>query len=73
MPDLNPFIDTNILLYLMSEDTEKADRAEEIVHAGGPNQRAGLKRICQHCPAKAIHVMGGNKRGFKTASFRLSN
>ena len=35
MPDLNPFIDTNILLYLLSEDTEKADRAEEIVRAGG--------------------------------------
>ncbi len=29
------FIDTNILLYLMSADNDKADRAEEIVQAGG--------------------------------------
>ena len=35
MPEIKPFIDTNILLYLLSEDNEKADRAEEIVHAGG--------------------------------------
>ncbi len=35
MPDIRPFIDTNILLYLLSEDTDKADRAEEIVDAGG--------------------------------------
>ncbi|MFP4195047.1 MAG: PIN domain-containing protein [Desulfobacterales bacterium] len=35
MPDIRPFIDTNILLYLLSEDTDKADRAEEIVRAGG--------------------------------------
>ncbi len=35
MPDVKPFIDTNILLYLLSEDTDKADRAEEIVRAGG--------------------------------------
>ena len=35
MPDLNPFIDTNILLYLLSENNDKADRAEEIVRAGG--------------------------------------
>jgi predicted nucleic acid-binding protein len=30
-----PFIDTNVLLYLMSADLRKADRAEEIVRAGG--------------------------------------
>ncbi|MFP4195017.1 MAG: PIN domain-containing protein [Desulfobacterales bacterium] len=35
MPDVKAFIDTNILLYLLSEDIEKADRAEEIVRAGG--------------------------------------
>ncbi len=35
MPDIRLFIDTNILLYLLSEDTDKADRAEEIVRAGG--------------------------------------
>jgi predicted nucleic acid-binding protein len=30
MPDNMAFIDTNILLYLLSADTEKADRAEKI-------------------------------------------
>ena len=29
------FFDTNVLLYLLSEDTEKADRAEALVRAGG--------------------------------------
>lgn len=35
MPDPKAFIDTNILLYLLSADTEKADRAENILSAGG--------------------------------------
>jgi len=29
------FFDTNVLLYLLSEDTEKADRAEALVRRGG--------------------------------------
>lgn len=29
------FIDTNVLLYLLSDDASKADRAEEIIQAGG--------------------------------------
>ena len=28
------FVDTNVLLYLLSDDTAKADRAEEVVAAG---------------------------------------
>ena len=35
MPETKAFIDTNILLYLLSEDPNKADRAETIVRAGG--------------------------------------
>lgn len=35
MPETKPFIDTNILLYLLSENNDKADRAEEIVRTGG--------------------------------------
>ena len=35
MPDTEVFIDTNILLYLLSADNDKADRAEMIVQAGG--------------------------------------
>lgn len=29
------FIDTNVLLYLLSDDASKADRAEEIIQTGG--------------------------------------
>jgi predicted nucleic acid-binding protein len=35
MPAAEPFIDTNILLYLLSADTAKADRAETLVDRGG--------------------------------------
>jgi len=35
MPAPKAFIDTNILLYLLSADTAKADRAETIVRGGG--------------------------------------
>jgi predicted nucleic acid-binding protein len=35
MPDPKVFIDTNILLYLLSANNDKADRAEIIVQAGG--------------------------------------
>jgi predicted nucleic acid-binding protein len=34
MPDPKVFIDTNILLYLLSADNDKADRAEKIIQAG---------------------------------------
>lgn len=30
-----PFFDTNVLLYLLSGDTAKADRAEEVLSGGG--------------------------------------
>ena len=35
MPAYKAFIDTNILLYLLSADADKADRAELIVRKGG--------------------------------------
>jgi predicted nucleic acid-binding protein len=35
MPDAETFFDTNVLLYLLSADTAKADRAEELVANGG--------------------------------------
>jgi predicted nucleic acid-binding protein len=35
MPAPKTFIDTNILLYLLSADADKANRAEAIVRAGG--------------------------------------
>jgi len=35
MPGSKAFIDTNVLLYLLSSDTNKADRAEAILQRGG--------------------------------------
>jgi predicted nucleic acid-binding protein len=35
MPEPKTFIDTNILLYLLSTDVAKADRAEDVVRTGG--------------------------------------
>lgn len=35
IPGPEPFFDSNILLYLLSADTAKADRAEELVAGGG--------------------------------------
>ncbi|MFZ5565361.1 MAG: PIN domain-containing protein [Thermodesulfobacteriota bacterium] len=35
MPASKIFIDTNVVLYLLSADTRKADRAEAIMAAGG--------------------------------------
>jgi predicted nucleic acid-binding protein len=35
MPDIEAFFDTNVLLYLLSKDAGKADRAEELVANGG--------------------------------------
>jgi predicted nucleic acid-binding protein len=35
MSGADSFFDTNVLLYLLSEDTEKADRAEALVASGG--------------------------------------
>ncbi|MBN1652867.1 MAG: PIN domain-containing protein [Deltaproteobacteria bacterium] len=35
MPEPKAFIDTNILLYLLSTDVAKADRAEDVVRTGG--------------------------------------
>lgn len=35
MNTARPFFDTNVLLYLLSEDSQKADRAETIMAQGG--------------------------------------
>ena len=35
MPATKVFFDTNILLYLLSENSDKADRAEALVDKGG--------------------------------------
>ena len=35
MPGVKTFFDTNVLLYLLSEDAAKADRVEELLTSGG--------------------------------------
>ena len=35
MGGAEPFLHTNVLLYLLSADAAKADRAEELLTAGG--------------------------------------
>jgi len=35
MNGVDPFLDTNVLIYLLSADDAKADRAEELIAAGG--------------------------------------
>lgn len=35
MPAANPFFDTNILIYLLSEDQAKAERAQALLESGG--------------------------------------
>jgi hypothetical protein len=41
MPDAKTFFDTNVLLYLLSEDAAKADRAEELI-ANGMTKSSGV-------------------------------
>lgn len=63
MPDPESFIDTNILIYLLSEDTDKANRAEEIVRAGGRisvqvlNELANVARRKLAMPWKEIEEL----------------
>lgn len=35
MPEFKAFFDTNVLLYLLSSNSEKADRAEAVIQSGG--------------------------------------
>ncbi|MFO8082817.1 MAG: PIN domain-containing protein [Desulfobacterales bacterium] len=63
MPDPESFIDTNILIYLLSEDTDKTHRAEEIVRAGGRisvqvlNELANVARRKLAMPWKEIEEL----------------
>jgi predicted nucleic acid-binding protein len=63
MPDPKAFIDTNILLYLLSADTAKADRAETIVQTGGIisvqvlNEMANVARRKLAMPWKEINEL----------------
>ena len=47
-----PFIDSNIVLYLLSGDAEKADRAEAILEAGGVISVQVLNEVVSVCLRK---------------------
>ena len=47
-----PFIDSNIILYLFSSDTVKADKAEAILSAGGVISVQVLNEIVSVCRRK---------------------
>ena len=47
-----PFIDSNIVLYLLSGDAAKADRAEEILQAGGVISVQVLNEVASVCLRK---------------------
>ena len=47
-----PFIDSNVILYLLSSDTEKADKAEAILEAGGVISVQVLNEVVSVCHRK---------------------
>ena len=49
-----PFIDSNVILYLLSHDTAKADKAESILQAGGVISVQVLNEIVSVCQRKLI-------------------
>jgi predicted nucleic acid-binding protein len=47
-----PFIDSNVVLYLLSGDIAKANRAEELLHAGGIVSVQVLNEVTAVCRRK---------------------
>ena len=58
------FFDTNVPLYLLSADAAKADRAEDLLAAGGTisvqvlNEFAAVARRKQRCPGRRCRQPG---------------
>jgi predicted nucleic acid-binding protein len=52
MPEVKVFFDTNILLYLLSEDTVKADRAEDLLTGRGVISVQVLNEFAVVCSRK---------------------
>ena len=48
------FIDTNVILYLLSDDAAKADKAESILQAGGVISVQVLNEVVSVCQRKLI-------------------
>ena len=47
-----PFIDSNVILYLLSDDAAKADKAENILQAGGVISVQVLNELVSVCQRK---------------------
>ena len=58
MPDAKPFFDTHVLLYLLSEDTAKVDRAEELIANGAVISAQVLNEFDRSCLAQVRDVAG---------------
>jgi predicted nucleic acid-binding protein len=62
------FFDTNVVLYLLSADTQKADRAEELLARGGTvsvqvlNELVAVARGKLRLPWKSVHELAGALR-----------
>jgi predicted nucleic acid-binding protein len=52
MPEVKVFFDTNVLLYLLSEDTVKADRAEDLLTGRGVISVQVLNEFAVVCSRK---------------------
>ena len=56
------FFDTNVLLYLLSADAAKADRAEELLAIGGTISVQVLNEFADVASQQAAHVVDRNPR-----------
>jgi predicted nucleic acid-binding protein len=52
MPATKVFLDTNVLLYLLSEDSSKADRATDLIKSGGNISVQVLNELAAVCLRK---------------------
>lgn len=67
------FLDTKVLLYLLSRDNRKADRAEEVVAAGGILSVQVLNEFASVASRKLRIVDGGNSRDARGRPRRLQD
>jgi predicted nucleic acid-binding protein len=68
------FLDTNVLLYLVSEESNKADRAEEIIAGGGRisvqvlNELINVARRKMRMPWEDVHRLLATVRALLTVA-----
>jgi predicted nucleic acid-binding protein len=67
MSEADSFFDTNVLLYLLSAEAAKADRAEALLAVGGIvgviRSCAAVARICATIRASSAFDFGGTSGG----------